>query len=172
MTDYDIADATKIGSIHRLTVMDIDGREHPVKYEDALEVQEFTLSKSSRPMCFCISDDIIRLSPAPLVATYPTMVMLVELADTKLVNDADITAVDTEALTAAATIKLRDYLGVGGPTAGAKAELGQYLLDLRGLVSPNRSYPIASRFVDGPAYWRQPSVNAYSSPYSPDWNPW
>jgi len=171
-TDYDIPSVTTIGGIHRVTVADLNGREIELKYEDVLEVQDFTRVNSSRPIFFSVNDDVLRISPSPDATKFPTMFMEVELALTKLVADTDRTVIDTEALVQGATILLRKDLGTGGSQASADADLRQYLLDLRGLVSPNRSYPIASRTIDGPAYWRQPSVNQYAQPFSTDWNPW
>lgn len=171
--DYDIPERTTIGGIHRITVQNkaAPPHEYELRYEDALETQDYLAIKNTRPMYFQVIDDGLRIVPMADVSVYPQFFIYCELAPTRMRAETDRPVVDSEALVQSAVLKLKKYLGVGGDLKLETAQFGQYLTDLRGLVAPSRSYPIASRKIDGPIYWKSPSVNAYSTPYAPDWNP-
>ena len=173
VTDYDIPDATTLGGIHRVTVQNnaAPPHEYALIYEDALETQDYLTINNTKPMYFQLINDIIRVVPQPDTSVYPNLFMYCELAAVPLVAETDLASVDSEALIQNATIKTKIFLGVGGDIGEAKATYERYMLDLRSNIGMSRSYPIASRKIDGPIYWKAPSVNAYSTPFAPDWNP-
>ena len=173
VTDYDIPSVTSLGGIHRVTVQNnaAPPHEYELRYEDALETQDYLNINNTRPMYFQLINDIIRVVPMPDISVYPTMFMYCELAAVKMASETDRCAVDSESIVQNATMKMKKYLGIGGDQSEARQEYERYMLDLRSSDGMNRSYPIASRKIDGPIYWKSPSVNAYSTPFAPDWNP-
>ena len=173
VADYDIPDVTSIGGIHRVTVQSTTTppREYDLKYDDVLEIQSLNMTNRSRPLYFQIENELIHIVPMADITKFAIAFIYCELMLTKLTDDADRVLVDSEAVIQQSTIRMRKYLGIGGDQKEERAIFERYMLDLRGLVAPNRSYPIASRNIDGPAYWKWPSTNGYSQPFTADWNP-
>ena len=170
--DYDIPDDFPIGGINRITVLGTDGREYQLAYDDLVELQDIAYDAMNRPLYFRFVNGILRLYPAPDATQWPTMRIDGTMGPVWMVNDADRSAVDSEAVTQLTVINYKQYLGIGGDQGPAKQDFINYLHNLRQLVSPARTYNIASRWEDGPAYWKWPSLDTYTLPWANgDWNP-
>lgn len=168
--DYDIPSVTTIGGILRVAAVDSKGKFKAMAYDDLLDIENITYTPG-KPEFWKIIDDMLRVKPAPDTTEYPSFLLLLYRAPASMVADADRTVVDGEALIQLATIGVKEYLGVGGDQRVARAEFERYLLDLRQSVSPPRMFLIATRRLDGPAYWTWPTVDAATMPYAVDWNP-
>ncbi len=173
--DYDIPDEVgSVGGIQRLDIEDINGVRWGLTYDDDLSLENNTLyvDTPARPRTWQIIDDVIRVTPTVDAATWPTFHVRIIKGDQPLKEDGDRASVDGEALVQYATFITKEYLGVGGSQATARAEYQQYLMDLRSAsVSAGRSFNIASELPTGVPYWRQPSADWAVAPYSASWNP-
>jgi hypothetical protein len=173
--DYDIPSDLYIGTIGELWVYNNEtpSRPFPVKYEDSIDAEWLSNPGTSqgRPLVWKILNDLLRIAPEPDATIYPTLQLHYQQAPSDLVSDQSRASIDGEALIRLATIRLKIYLGIGGPQDEAMAAFQRYLYDLRAASSPARSYDMASQRLMGPAYWTQPSVDAFVTPYVAGWNP-
>lgn len=173
--DYDIPADSFIGTIGPVWCINDENRPFPVEYDDTLEVEWSTPAtaglESGRPLWWKVLNDLLRIAPAPDATVYPTLQLHYQQASGVLTSNESRASVDGEAIIQLATIRMKEYMGVGGPQMGEVARFERYLYDLRATVAPQRSYGIATRTIDGPAYWTSPSADTYTTPWISGWNP-
>ena len=174
VTDYDIPDDTTVGGIYRLVIVDVDGVEDQLVYDDVADLQALTLSAKGKPQYYRIIDDVIRVLPKVDAAAYPTFRIEYELAPQPLVNDQDRPAVDSEAMVQHATMAMRSHMGIEEDPKMKMLELQEYLELLKQQVNPGRMYSMASRTFQGPAYyeWNGYPTGIGTGPYWSGWSPW
>jgi hypothetical protein len=166
VSDYNIPDDCDVGNINRLYIMNTKGSVYQPKFDFLVDFKN-TYKTAGMPRFWTIQDGVIRFLPAPDATVWTTCYFDYYTAPTKLVNDSDRPAVDAEALIQRAAIKVKSTLGIGGPLELDMASHMMYLSRLRVNQGPPQMFAIASRKIDGPAYWDR----ARSIPYTPEWNP-
>jgi hypothetical protein len=166
VANYNIPDDCDVGNINRLYIMNTKGSVYQPKFDFLVDFLN-AYKTSGMPRFWTIQDGVIRFTPAPDATTWITCHLDYAKAAVKLVNDTDRPAVDSEAVIQRAAIKVKSALGVGGPLELDMASHMRYLDRLRVNQGPPQMFTIASRKIDGPAYWDR----ARSVPYTPDWNP-
>lgn len=174
-TDYDIPTGTNIGSITRLAIQDINGVETELFEDSSPQYETLRLVNKTRPIVYRIIDQVIRVLPKVEATTYPTFIIEYQTRTTPLVNDADRTSVDDEAMIQMATTDIRKRLGFI-TSVEARAEnkdTWDYLKDLRQELNPARAYSMVSSALDGPDYIRYGIPSGMgTSPYYVGWSPW
>jgi hypothetical protein len=166
VSDYNIPDDCDPGGINRLYLENDKGSFYEPKFDFLVDFKN-TYKTPSMPRFWTIQDGVIRFMPAPDATSWIKFHLDYYLAPTRLVNDTDRASVDGEALIQRSVIKVQAQLGIGGPIELAMAAHMRYLDRIRVNQGPPQCFPVASRKIDGPAYWDR----ARSIPYTPDWNP-
>jgi hypothetical protein len=182
---YDLPNVLNLNGIQRVGVLESDGiKVTSLTYDDLQDISN-TYKDNGKPRFWKVMGSQVDASPAasptisaaivinpPPDADWPTLVIEGQMRDYPPTLDADRIVVDGEAVIRAVTIRMKEYLGIGGSQNQARSDLATYVNGLRGVEAPSRAYAIASRKVDGPAYWDRPSTAAGHAPYSTDWTPW
>jgi len=179
---YDLPNALNLGGIHRVGLLEDSGRIRELDYDDLTDIANAYLD-AGRPRFWRVSGGTIAASPAPPVPTpaasivltpaptgdWTTLVIEGQMRDYPPQEDDDRIVVDGEAVTQMATIRMKEYLGVGGSQGSNRADLLTYIKGLRGQEAPVRAFSMLSRTLSGPTYWTHPSA---TSGYSIDSTPW
>jgi len=182
---YDLPNVLNLGGIHRVGLLESDGKKvNTLVYDDLQDIGN-TYTTSGKPRFWKVMGDTVAASPAtspavsaqlfispPPVSSWTTVIVEGQMRDYPPVLDDDRIVVDGEAVIQTAAIRFKEYYGIGGSQAQNRQDLSSYIVGLRNQEAPSRMYAIASRKADGPAYWDRPSTAAGYAPYSVDWNPW
>jgi hypothetical protein len=186
VTKYDLPNVFNLGGIHRVGLLADDGKIHELRYDSLTDIRN-QFREDGKPRYWYVSSGVspatqvpplpvapdiyLELLPAP-TTDWPTLVIEGTLRDYAPTANTDRVAIDGEAIIQLVTIRYKEYMGIGGDQARNRADFSAYVRGMRGQEAPVMAYPIASRSVDGPAYWRYPSNSGSFMPYSPSWNPW
>ncbi len=172
--DYDIPDATYVGGIITLEVVNLSNNNTQLTYDDSRDLQAYENAEPTQPQWWRVVNDNLRILPQPNAADFPALYMEYELGLVDPVNDQDRVVCDGEAVVQLAVLSLKAHLGTFGDTSVDKATFLQYLKDMRSYNNPSRMYGQASRDWQGPIYVRLNSypTGAGTGPYSPTWAPW
>lgn len=172
--DYDIPDATYVGGIIALEVVNLNNTNSPLTYDDSRDLQVYENADPTQPQWWRVVNDNIRILPKPNAADFPSLYMEYELGLVDPVNDQDRIVCDGEAVVQLATLSMKTHMGTFTDLSTDKATFLQYLKDLRSYNNPTRMYGQASRDWHGPIYVRLNSypTGAGTGPYSPTWAPW
>lgn len=168
VADYDLPESAEVGSIQWLALLNTEGEPTPILYTDDPGNRRLDLMAPGLPLAWRYIDEMIRVSPAPLAATYPTFVCDYYLPNRRLVQATDRTVIDGEAIVQAATIDLKEHLGTFADTGAARKDLAAYLARLREFSAIPESISPVSRGT-----W---PVDSYNPPgigiQLPTWRPW
>lgn len=183
---YDVPNSLSLGGIYRVLLLDTDGvRKFELRYDDMVDIDN-TYHSSARPTFWKIMGAAISASPAPPVprpdlsivlapppdGTWTTLIIEGQMRDYPPQADDDRVMLDGEAIIQMATIRYKEFLGIGGPQAQNRSDFISYVRGMRGQEAPGRAIAIASRRADGPAYWDRPSTAAGYAPWASEWGPW
>lgn len=174
VSDYDVPAEVFLGQSMDVRVVDSRGRQFSLIYDDLVDIDNFTVpnpSNLSTPKYFRIINDVLRIKPYPDATAFPTLRIEGIARPAKLVADADRPNIDGEAIVQLVTIRLNQRLGLNGDQGDNIGSFKAYLIGVRNAVSETRSYVVASRRLDGPAYWDYPTVDAATTPFFSAWNP-
>lgn len=179
---YDLPNALNLGGIHRVGLLEDDGRITELAMDDLTDISN-AYRDAGRPRFWKVMGGTIDASPAPPIPTpsaslvvtpaptgdWTTLVVEGQMRDYAPQEDDDRIVVDSEAVAQMATIRMKEYLGIGGNQGSNRADLITYIKGLRGQEAPVRAFSMLSRQLDGPAYWTNPK-SLYG--YQPDGTPW
>jgi len=172
--DYDIPDATYVGGIITLEVVNLNNTNQQLTYDDSRDLQAYENDAPTQPQWWRIVNDNIRILPQPDATQFPSLYIEYELGVVDPVNDQDRIVVDGEAVVQLATISMKKQMGTFSDLADDEKTFVRYLVDLRSYNNPTRMYGQASRDWQGPIYVKLNSypTGAGTGPYSAMWNPW
>lgn len=161
--DYDLPDDANFSDMGRVSVINSDGKQYPVKYGDG-QVRNYT-TDSNRPLWYEIQDQVVRLYPAPS-SDWVTLVYEYHRGSSQLVGDTDRPTIEGEALVQRATYYLKRQTGFGGDWKPEREEHLRYLDRLKeeqGVVRALDMRPSKG------AVWTSIGDGA---PYDTNWSPW
>lgn len=112
--EYDFPDASDIGQLTAIYVLDTSGVPYDLAAEPTPQDRYNAGTDASRPLWFRLIDKAIEVYPVPDITEYPTLVIEYTLRESALANDSDRLQVDSDLVITQASADMRGHLRLPG----------------------------------------------------------